>query len=651
MATKISGDRLRTKRALALGAFGGLVSAVSLPIMWSVGHLLIAASPDGYDAIVSHWRIWESRGQFWPWVSWWALLHHSTSTRVVIAGIVLTMAGMGIWGYTRPTYHWGGPPPAGQGQHGTARWRKRSTLAQTLQAWPNRQGAPAQGIVVGQSGRSRTWVTKDSGHTLLIGSTRSGKDRRIILPSLGLLGAGGQRSLLITDPKSELFDHTAAFLKNCGYRVRRLDFRNPREGESFNPLTCVSDALHCEEPDWARASQCAWDIAHILTPFDEHSGDLFWAQSQESLTAALILGIAQAAPKTARNLSSVYTTLLELGRDEGKALDQWMQSFPERHPARFAYGTVGLSSERTRTSILTGTAAQLRLFSDPDIAWMTSEQIAPPSQCGSELEAVFLIVPDDRSTRYPVVNLYLSQTLQSLSALAEESGGQLPQPVMAILDEFGNLPKIPDFDKLITVAAGRGIQITMVVQDLQQLKSRYGDAAQTIEGNASTWIYLMTQNWETAQLLSKKMGEYTTKIVSQSVPHVSWWNMPQTSSGAQDSHGLTGRPLLTTDELMRWPEGYALILQNRQYPAKMRTPDLSDWPNLAPIFKRQRASGKSHSAVPHYWWPQEHGQDAMTQPGPVVIGRTTAARMLRLWQQDFGNTNTLPPQEEEWPEW
>ncbi len=148
------------------------------------------------------------------------------------------------------------------------------------------------------------------------------------------------------------------------------------------------------------ASEAAGDIAHLLSDPAPGRGDPFWAQAQEAFTAALILGIAEKALEASRRLGSAYAALIAAGQHEGKALDDWMGTFPDDHPARMAYGSVGLSTERTRTSIFTGAATALRFFADPDIAWMTADANYPLEALADQLEAHFLIIPDDRSTRY-----------------------------------------------------------------------------------------------------------------------------------------------------------------------------------------------------------------------------------------------------------
>ena len=594
-------------RTAVLAGYAWVMSLGLLPALIALILQLRGAPAVQWSRILSNWI---SHQGYLPWRALAMVAYYPDAYRGLWLAIALITVGMGLWGMCPARVRWGGPPASGQGQHGTARWRSPGELRTSVARWKVGMAHPPTGLVIGQGHHQSAWVVDQDGHALVVGATRSGKGRRIILPTIGVIGANRRDSLLVTDPKGELFAHSAEFLQHQGYRVRRIDFREPRLGLRFNPLVPVSQALH-DSRDWTIASQAAWDIAHVLSGPAPGRGDPFWAQAQEALTAALILGIAEKAPEAARHLGSVYAALIAAGQHEGKALDDWMANFPEDHPARMAYGSVAVTTERTRTSIFTGAATALRLFADPDIAWLTADAHYPLEGLADQPEAHFLIIPDDRSTRYPIVTLYLTQVIQALNQRAQQDGGRLGRNVHFLLDEVGNLPPIPDLDKTITVAAGWGMRLTLVLQDLQQLKSRYRDVAGTILGNTATWVYLITQDWETASLLSKKLGEYTTEVKTLSHAHASWWRPVSMASGtAQESHALTGRPLLTPDELMRWPEGQSLVLQTRWSPARFPLPDLSAW-NVFQAIATPSVSNLPPTPIGKVplWWPgkmEEH---------------------------------------------
>ena len=547
------------------------------------GHGLATAGP--------RWTAWVSSGGYLPWN---VISTYVVDPRALLFTLAASIAaGIYIWrlaGGANPSIS-GGPKAAGKGEYGTAHWRAASDLARTLNAW--RPASHESGVLVGRAG-SAAWVSTKDEHTLLVGSTGSGKSRRVILPTIGVIGTVGKESMVLTDPKGELYAHTAEWLRNQGYEVVRFDLREPSRGQRWNPMAPVLEAMARGRMDQATAA--ARDIAHAITFGDEAASKMepIWTQSEEALITATILGVAQGKPPNGdarapwpkpeeRTMASVYSIMLTGGQD-GVNIDRWMGLFPETHPASRAYGPVRMSVEKTRASILTVTAASLSIFADSDIAWLTSQQDYDLAEVGRRPMAVFLVIPDERATRYPLATLYLQQTMQSLVTLADEHGGRLPVRVNFLLDEFANLPPIKDFDHVVTVARGRGMRLLLAVQDLAQLKGKYGDAAGTIKGNCS-WLYLLTNDLETANEIAGKLGNYTTEPAYRSNGLLGG---PSYNQQAYQQPNLMGRSLLYADEIMRWPEDEALFLQARHAPARLKLPDLSKWQRFFPHVMEKR---------------------------------------------------------------
>lgn len=201
-----------------------------------------------------------------------------------------------------------------------------------------------------------------------------------------------------------------------------------------------------------------------------------------------------------------------------EGLDAFFFNLKERSdPAWAAYGTIALTAGNTRSGVTSTATAQMRLWADPAVAWLTAAQDHGLDAPGRERMAVFLVIPDERKTRYPLATLYVSQVHQALTALAGRSpGGRLPVRVNFLLDEFGNLPAVPDFDTRITVAGGRGMRFLLAVQDLAQLRKHYRESAATITGNCATWLYLSTSDVETARVVSARTGQYTVRTEGRS---------------------------------------------------------------------------------------------------------------------------------------
>ena len=239
-----------------------------------------------------------------------------------------------------------------------------------------------------------------------------------------------------------------------------------------------------------------------------------------------------------------------------------------------AFGVALTAPAKTRSSFYAGAMAKPQIFTDPALADMTSYQDHDLAYIAQRPTAVFLVIPDEKSTRNVLALLYINQVYMALVDEAIRCGGRLQNRVHFLLDEFGNMPAIPDMDKKITVAGGRGMKFLLAIQDLAQLDELYGKRGKTITGNCQSWLYLSTADPATAKTVSEKTGRYT--IAARSVNYN--YSNTSKSEGGGGGESLTGRPLLQPDEVARWPRGYCLLLQARQNPAKLPLPDLSKWP-------------------------------------------------------------------------
>ncbi|MCY0884703.1 MAG: type IV secretory system conjugative DNA transfer family protein [Firmicutes bacterium] len=481
---------------------------------------------------------------------------------------VLALAVLGGLGWLT----WQAATPAPEATaFGSARWRDPASYPKTLARWRAGRADNPAGLVVGADplrGPVRTaWVTAQDGHALLLGAPGAGKSTLCIMPTLAVLAQRGE-SVLVTDPKGELFAATAGLFQAAGYQVARLDFREPARSDRVNPLTPVARRLAAG--DTAGATQQARQIAQILAAQGQTGGEhsAFFAQSTQALVTSLILAVLDRAPEAARHLASVYHTLIHTAD-----LDAWFATFPPEHPASQAYGVVRLSPPETRQNQLTVAANALGLFSDPAVAWLTAQDTVDLARFAEGRQAVFLVVPDDSSVYYPLVGVVVAELLQLLSqAAAREPDQRLKRPVHLVLDEFGNLPALPDFDKALAVARGKGVRITIALQTLAQLDARYGrETAQGMRNSCNTWVYLSSNDPDTARVVSEKTGQATIQTTSLGR---SWGS----SGGRNTTVSRTGRALLTADEVLRWPWGQALLLQAGQLPARLPLRRFPDWP-------------------------------------------------------------------------
>lgn len=508
------------------------------------------------------------------------------------------------------------PKAARWATHGSSRWRRPGELKSTLAPVPTSRPDKA-GLVTGSTGKT-AWLTKPevgNPHALVIGATRSGKSRRVIMPTVWALGHTGE-SMILTDPKGEIFAHTLAWLREKGYEVIQLDLLHPARGNRWNPLAAIEKA-HAAG-DIEEASRLAWEIGHIMAFSQGTGNDPIWPQAEESLIAALCLAAAVEAPAGAKHMPTAYRMLTQLGHRGGESLDNWILSLNHHHPARLAYGTAALSESRTRSSIYTGTAAHLRLWADPGIAWMCSESDHNSADAGTKPTAIFLLMPDEAGARRNIASLYINQTYSALASVARAHGGKLPVPVWFLLDEFGNIGKLPGMAEKLTVAAGRNIRFTLAVQAIAQISHVYGDrAAEILTGNCDTWLFLRCADNETAKTISVKAGTYTVRTQSLQRRHGGWQN--------SSSESATSRALLTPDEVLRWQSGQALLLQAGQFPARLPIADLADWHEASKAFQPAEAAAPIRAGEIETWVPElpKKGKegDAGKATGDSVLGK------------------------------
>ena len=594
-----------------------------------------------------HWMV---NHAYYPWNAW-VQVAHDPGLASALAGVTVAL-GLVVGAVTahpkNPFSRWGGPHATGKGEHGSAHWRpvhgpqgltgprgyavwmppKVPRRPKNQQALPPPSGhvlgpiddrpialpssvaeriaaeyyqerhrqQPAQqpsGLVIGLVGdrpQRGAYVVNGDEHSLVVGLTGAGKSRRLYLPTIGVIGTGRRESLIVADVKGELYQHTAGWLRSQGYAVRRIDLRQHPNADAtrFNPLAPIQAAL--ERGDWSVATAMARSVAQMLVRgSNAQPKDPFWERAEIGLMVALVLAHAEYAAPEQNTLYSVYTALsLPFA-----VLDAWFtdpQRYPLGHPTTLAYSAVHSAGDAPETlgGIRTGAQGALELFSLTEIAHLTSAQDGDLAEPGQTLTATFLVVPWQDDSRYPIVSLYLAQTIQALATAAEqnrERPGKLAVPVHFLLDEFGNFPAISGFATIITTARSAGMRFTMAVQSPEQIEEKYEKGGQTIIENARTWVFLATNGHKTADLISQMCGEYTLEQSGLTLPKTSFWSSA-TVANASENTQLHGRRLVTPDEVRRWPLTESLILQAGFAPARLPLPDLSAWHTIFPGIQR-----------------------------------------------------------------
>ena len=473
------------------------------------------------------------------------------------------------------------PEVMGQGQHGTARWLSKKEFKKFFKcnslSKENTEEFNSGGIIVGyekDKKQERIYYIDDNIHSLVVGATRSGKTRSIVLQTVGNLGLA-RESMIISDPKAEIYHYTSEFLKKQGYKIITLDFKNPTKSTRYNFLQPVIDAVN--NGDFRKAEEYTWDITQSLVGNEDTKMEKIWRDGEMSVIAGAIMSVVfdnKEHPEY-QNLTNVYSFISEMCRTVGQTMpiNKYIENLPPDHPSSTIFNIARIAPEKTRGSFFTSALTTLRLFTSKSIYGMTCKSDFSLKQAGEEKTVTYIILPDEKTTYYSLASLFVYQNYVSLVESADERGGELKTRVNYILDEFGNFTTIPAFSNMLTVAGGRKIRFNLFLQSFSQLDNKYGkEVAENIRDNCQTWIYLKTASNETASIISKKLGTYTTSSYSRSSSYTKYQ-----SGSNSESMNLISRALLTEDEILRIERPYVLVIQAGLYPIITKLPDISKW--------------------------------------------------------------------------
>ena len=314
-------------------------------------------------------------------------------------------------------------------------------------------------------------------------------------------------SYIFTDPKGELYDRTAGYLKSKGYKVRVLNLVNPECSDGYNPLAHIRNEIDVDI------------IANTIVKGQsgEKASDPFWDDMAEILLKALIWYLISTRPPEEQNLASC-AELVRAANDSGgtSLLGDLINQLDYTHPARKNYKSIEIAPEKTRGSILSTLQSRLGKFDSKDIADLTSSDTINFEEIGQEKTAVYVVSSDTHTTYNFLLTIFFSQMIQQLYDYADKAGGKLPEKTFFILDEFANIGQIPDFDKKISTSRSRGISFSVILQNLDQLEAVYEKSYETIIGNCDTHVFLGSNSTKTLEYFSKALGEKTISRDSHS---------------------------------------------------------------------------------------------------------------------------------------
>lgn len=447
---------------------------------------------------------------------------------------------------------------------GYSRWAKDKEIKSELDRVEIKQeNSPSAGVPLILN-ENEMWVDNSEYHSLVIGATGSGKTQTVILPLVHSL-AKAKESMIITDPKGEIYEKTSNMLRSRGYQILLLNFRDPQNGNAWNPMSLPYQMYKSGNQD--KAIELLDDLAlNILYDESNQNADPFWEKTSADYFSGVALGLFEDAKEEEININSI-SLATTVGEEKFGGSTYIKEYFSAKDPASAAAinaSSTIMAPTETKGSILSVFKQKVKLFASRDnLSEMLSHSDIDLESIGQKPTAVFIVIQDEKKTYHSLVTILLKQIYETLIAVAQQHGGKLPVRTNFLLDEFANMPPLKDVTTMITAARSRAIRFTMIIQNFAQLDQVYGkENAETIRGNCGNIIYLITTELKALEEISKMCGEVKSK----------------------KDEKTASTPLVTVSDLQRMKQFEVIILRMRKQPFKTKfTPYFKlDWGRTYP---------------------------------------------------------------------
>lgn len=433
---------------------------------------------------------------------------------------------------------------------GYSDWLKEKDMkAELKMVLPGAEKSEYGGIPLINNGKE-IWVDDGEYHNLIIGSTGSGKTEMLVQPMVKLL-AKSHQSMIITDPKGEIYERNANELREKGYNIVLLNFRDPQKGNCWNPLA-LPYSLY-KEGNSDKANELLDDLAmNILYDEKSQNADPFWEKTSADYFAGLALALFDDAKEEEINLNTI-NLMTTVGEEKFRNTTYIKEYFSYKDQASPAYVNVSstlMAPSDTKSSILSVFKQKIKLFSSREnLSEMLSHSDFDMKDIGRSKTAVFIVVQDEKKTYHSLVTIFIKQVYETLIDVAQESGGKLPFRTNFILDEFANMPPLKDVTTMVTAARSRAIRFSFIIQNFAQLYQVYGkENGETIKGNCGNIVYLISSELAALEELSKMCGEKKSK----------------------EKEKTSSTPLATVSDLQRLPKWTIVVLRLRKMPFKTK---------------------------------------------------------------------------------
>jgi type IV secretion system protein VirD4 len=459
--------------------------------------------------------------------------------KCIMLFIIAYGMGIGIYLSTKRNYR-------RREEHGSASWGNATAVNRKYRDKDLKKNKIlTQNVRIGLDGRKH----KRNLNVLVVGGSGSGKTRFYAKPNV----MQANTSFVVLDPKGEILRDTGSLLKARGYEIKVLDLINMHLSHCYNSFSYLQD-----DKD---VLKLVTNLIRNTTPKGSNTNDPFWERSETALLEALILYLLYEAPPEEQNFPMVMEMIAaaEVREDDEtyqSPLDELFERLGMREPDHLAvkqYNIFKLAAGKTAKSILISLGVRLEKFNLSSIAGITTTDELELSSIGERKTALFAVIPDNDSSFNFIVGMLYTQLFQQLYFLADHVyDGRLPVHVHFVMDEFSNVALPDEFDKLLSTMRSREISVSIILQNLAQLKALFKDTWESIVGNCDEFLYLGGNEQSTHKYVSELLGKETIDTNSYGL-----------SKGRNGSYSTnfqqSGRELLTPDEVRMLDNRYALL--------------------------------------------------------------------------------------------
>ena len=489
-----------------------------------------------------------------------------------------------------------------KGTYGTSGWMSRKEMAGVLDLVPDLR--KHKGVVLGMLDNKAVCIPENphiNGNLAVYGSSGSMKTRSFCVNRILQAAVRGE-SLIISDPKSELYEKSSEYLRDQGYCVKVFNLVNPENSDSWN---CLSEVEGQE-----LMAQLFVDVI-IKNTINNGKGDHFWDSCEMNLLKALVLYVDQSYAEQNRNIGEVYRLLTLSGESD---LDSLFENLPPTHPAKAPYSLYKQASDTVRSGVIIGLGSRLQVFQSELIKKITTRDEIDLELPGQERCAYFLVTSDQDSTFDFLASLFLSFCFIKLVRYADKNceGGKLPVPVHVLGEELTACGTIPDLSRRLSVIRSRNISMSCVFQNLAGLQNRYPlNLWQEILCNCDAQLFLGCTDELTAEFISSRTGLASVSVSSKS-KQLGTWRISNYTPEYRETSGVGKRPVLTPDEVLRLPIKQALVIIRGQKVLKVDKMDYSKHPEASKL-----RSCKASAHIPEWRrLEQEQSKPSAAQPKP-----------------------------------